>query len=512
MNRSEHSIKNSAWGVLYCILHMIVPLFFRIVIIREVGPEFVGLGGLFKSILSVLNLSELGFGTAIIYLMYKPIAENDKIVIRNLLSLLRKIYLWIGAIILLVGIALLPFLDILVKNDTGAEINIHILFIMYLLHTVASYLLFAYRSALFTAYQRTDINYLIMVICTVVEYILELIVLVTTKNYYMYLLVFTLMIIPQNLAFYFVSKNKYPELYCEGMPSKEQIQIVKTKVISLLGHRIGATAVFSIDDIIISAFLGVSILTSFDNYNYVMTSVVSLLAVLLTSILASIGNKLALDSVEETFLLFKRLTFIWIGIVGWCSTCLLSLYQPFILLCFGEKYLFSEGIVICMATYFFVWQFRQMGLTMKDAAGLWEPDKVKPYIGMILNTILSIMFVKITDSVLGVMIPTVCILLFIYFPWETWVLFKYLFVGKTKNYLLFIFKCLASSVIAICITYLIIRIIPIKGINYFVLRTILCITIMPVIYCGMNCKSPQMKETILMIKKIINKRITKKSI
>lgn len=506
MSRTEHSVKNTFWGMAYRFLHMLFPVILRAVIIRFIGAEYVGLSGLFKSILSVLNLTELGFGTAIIYLMYEPVATDNKAEIRALLSLLKQIYWIIGISILILGCSVFPLLNILVKNDTGVDINIYLLYGMYLLHTAGSYFLFAYRSAIFTAYQRSDINYKIMFFCGVVEYLIKILVLLFTGNYYLYILVFVLMIIPQNLSYFLLSKKYYPDLYCEGKPSQEQIAAIKRKVGILFGHRLGATVVFSIDDVLISAFLGVSVLTTFDNYNYIMSAIVTLLGVVLTSIVASIGNKLVLDTTENIYALFKRINFLWIGLVGWCTCCLLSLYQPFITLWVGGQYCFPENTVIVIATYFFCWQFRQAGLTMKDAAGLWEPDKLKPYVGMILNLFFSIVLVNVIGSVIGVLIPTICILVFVYFPWETKVLLKYLFKGKTADYLSFLLKTSISVVFSIMITYIFIRNMPEIGFGWFVLRIIISMFFMPLLFCLLNIKTPQFKESFLMIRRFAEKR------
>ena len=214
-SRMANSARNSFWGILNRFVMTIAPFIFRAVIIRHIGAEYVGLSGLFKSILNVLNMTELGFGSSIVFMMYKPIAENNAAEVRTLLNLMRKIYKCIGLIILILGCCVYPFLDFLVKNDTGADVNLYILYTMYLANTVMSYLMCAYRSALFTAYQRNDVVAKISIVCEIVMYLIQGVVLAFTRNYYLYLLVFTLMIIPQNLMYYFVSRRLFPEIYCE---------------------------------------------------------------------------------------------------------------------------------------------------------------------------------------------------------------------------------------------------------------------------------------------------------
>ena len=506
-NRSTYSFNNMIWGTMFRSLRMFFPLVLRGFIIREIGAHYVGLEGVFGAILSILNLTELGFGTAVVFMMYKPAANNDLPTMRILLGVMRKFYIIIGSVILVIGCLCIPTLNIIVRNDTGADMNIYLLYIMYLFQTVGSYFSFAYRSSLFTVYQRQDVIFKILFFTSLVEYGLKISVLIFTKNYYLYILVFALMIIPQNICYYVYSKKMFPNIYPEGKPTTQMMNTVKKKIMALIGHRLGATVMFSIDSIIISAFIGLSVLIKYDNYNVIMNSIINLLGVILTSLVASVGNKLVLDSRQETYQLFKRISFLWIAIVGWCTACLLSLYQPFISLWVGEEYCFDEGIVICICLYFFVWQFRKMGFTMKDAAGLWEPDKLKPYVGMMLNLIFSILFVKLTGSVYGVLAPTIVIILTIYFPWETYALMKYLFIGKTKDYLLFMAKCVASALIGLLVTYIVMRIIPNRGIVAIALRLVVGSMTFGLSYLLLNINSVQLKESAVMFRSILSRKL-----
>lgn len=502
-SRIANSARNTFWGILNRIVMMIGPFVFRAIIIRDIGAEYVGLNGLFKSILNVLNMTELGFGTSIAFMMYKPIAENNNSEVRQLLNLMRRIYKYVGLIILVLGCCVFPFLNILVKNDTGADVNLYILYSMYLANTVMSYLMFAYRSSLFTAYQRNDVVMKISTICEIVRYTIQGFVIAWTRNYYLYLLVFALMIIPQNLLYYFVSRKMFPEIYCDGEPTKEQINTLKGKIIPLMGHRIGGKIIVSIDGIIISSLLGITALTKYDNYYYVASALVGVFTIIRNGMMASIGNKIYTDSAENTYILYKRIVFIWIGLVGWCSACMAGLYQPFISLWVGEEYLYDTLTMLSIVTYFFLWQFRYIGVTMKDSAGLWEPDKYKPYVGSILNLTLSILFVKVTGSVLGVLYPTMFVMIFIFFPWETWALFSKLFKRSCKDYLVLVARCVLTSVISIIVTYYMGTLLGGVGIVALFVRAICCAIIAAVIYLILNFNLSEMKYALSIAKKLV---------
>ena len=80
------------FGTLLKIYQMIVPFLMRTVMIYFMGVQYVGLNSLFTSILQVLNLAELGVGSAMVYSMYKPIAEEDTATICALMRLYKIYY------------------------------------------------------------------------------------------------------------------------------------------------------------------------------------------------------------------------------------------------------------------------------------------------------------------------------------------------------------------------------------------------------------------------------------
>ena len=504
-SRVKNSLRNSVWGVLNRFVMLLGPFVFRAIIIRYIGAQYVGLNGLFKSILNMLNMTELGFGTSIVFMMYKPIADGNKDEVCQLLNLMRTVYRYVGVTVLILGCCFIPFLNILVKNDTGADVNVYLLYGMYLFHTVVSYLMFAYRVSIFTAHQRNDIVVKISLITEITTYTLQAIALYTTRNYYIYLFVYTIMIIPQNIMYYIVSRKMYPDLHCGDKPTKDQIGVLKSKIGPLMLHRVGGKVIVSIDDMIISAILGVTFLTQYDNYYYIASSLVGTLGILRNGIVASIGNKVYTDSINNTYYAYKRITFIWIGIVGWCAACLAGLYQPFIRLWVGEKYVYNTASMLSIVAYFFLWQFRYIGVTMKDSAGLWEPDRYKPIIGSIINLVASIVMVKITGSVLGVLYPTMFVMLFIYFPWETFALFKHLFKRSSKDYLLLVGRCFITSFAAIAATYYVGVMIGGTSIVRFIIRMAACAITAACVYVLLNIRSKEFNGSINMVLGIFRK-------
>ena len=128
--RTKNTLRNIAFGAVSRIVNIVLPFISRTVILYVMGTQYLGLSSLFSSILSFLSLAELGIGGAMVYSMYKPIAENDTNTIRALLNLYRKLYRIIGGVILAIGLLLIPFLKVLVSEELPAEINLYLLYLV----------------------------------------------------------------------------------------------------------------------------------------------------------------------------------------------------------------------------------------------------------------------------------------------------------------------------------------------------------------------------------------------
>ena len=157
IERAKNATRNVVFGFLLKIYTLIFPFIMRTAMIYWMGVEYLGLNSLFTSILQVLNLAELGVGSAMVFSMYKPIAADDDEEICALMKLYKIYYRVIGCVVLGVGLVLLPFLDKLISGEVPNDINIYILYLLNLGATVLTYWLFAYRNSLFQAYQREDI-------------------------------------------------------------------------------------------------------------------------------------------------------------------------------------------------------------------------------------------------------------------------------------------------------------------------------------------------------------------
>ena len=231
LERTKNATRNIIWGIIEKIVTILMPFICRTVFIKVLGSEYLGLNSLFTSILQVLSISELGIGTAIVFSMYKPIADDDEETLCALLNIYRKIYWIIGTIILVLGLAIIPILPNLITGAYPTGVNIYVSYLIYLFNTVIGYFLFAYKQALFSAYQRNDLLSKRTTIINFVSNILQIILLQLSQDYYIYLFVLPLTTIVTNLANAYLARKTYPNLRCRGHISAEMKCSIKKRTI-----------------------------------------------------------------------------------------------------------------------------------------------------------------------------------------------------------------------------------------------------------------------------------------
>ena len=501
--RTKNTLRNIAFGSLNRIINIVLPFITRTVILYIMGTQYLGLSSLFSSILSFLSLTELGIGAAMVYSMYKPIAENDRTTICALLNLYKKLYRIIGAVILVLGLSLMPFLKILVPEELPPDINLYLLYFIYLINAVLSYWLFAYKNALVQAYQRDDINSKIAAIITPASYAVMLISLFITKNYYAYVIwlpVFT--VLTNILRLIFVNRN-FSGLEPEGEISRELKQSIFKKTAALIGTKLNTVVLNAADNLVMSAFLGLTAIAMYGNYHYIMSSIIGFLGIVYSSMTAGLGNSLQTDSLDINYRNFEKFSFINSWMVGWCAVCLVCLYQPFMQIWVGEELTFPFYVVLEMGLYFYVYQIRKIPVVYKDAAGIWWEDRFRPYVCMIVNVVLNIALVQVI-GISGIILSTV-FSLFVSIPWENYTIFKYVFRRSSKPYYGKMFLSASTMLLAGAVTLWICSLLS-DGIPAFVLKMCVCVIVPNVIFALLNCKRPEFHEMMNMVRRILKRQ------
>ena len=415
---------------------LIFPFLNRTLFLWLLGPEYLGLNGLFTSVLGVLMLAELGFGTAVVCSMYKPVADDNRELVCAYLRFYRKVYRWVGTVVFVAGLCLLPFLRNLVRGDVPADVDLHILYLIHLVNTSISYFLFAYRGSVLNAYHRGDVQTNIHTFTSIVQYVAVFLILLVTRNYYHYVAATVLFTVVNNLLVYRESRRLFPDIEPRGDLPDNLRRAVISDVRSIFMHKIGAVVTNQSDNLVISAFVGLVAVAAYGNYYYVYTAVSGLAWSVYSSMQNGFGNTIHTETKEENFARFMKAERLLLMVVAWCSALMIALYQPFIAVWTGGRPELSRHLLtaVLMVLYFYINQSRQMLLTFKAAASLWRADRWKPIVAGSLNLALNISFVVMLPDEYkldGVILSTILSFVLVQIPWETHVVFTSYF-GRTE--------------------------------------------------------------------------------
>lgn len=431
--RIKNSMKNIIFGLGGQIFTTLLSFISRTIFIYVLGGEYLGVNGLFSNILSMLSLAELGVGSAIIYNMYKPLAEKNKEQLKSLMKLYKNAYTLIGITIALIGLAITPFLNFIIKDKPDIP-YLTVIYLLFLLNSVVSYF-FIYKSSLIIADQK---NYIVTIQrqkFMLIQTILQIIILLTTKNYIIYLLIQIICSFLLNLSLSKRADKIYPFLKERNVRSlnKNNKNEIFKHVAAMMSHKVGGVVVNGTDNILISSFIGVFWVGLYSNYVMITQIINKFLGEIFNALTASIGNLNAENNREKSFNIYKKILFINFWLYGLSTICLLILFNPFIKLWIGEKFLLDQSVVLIIVLNFYLMGMRQTTMTFNTTLGLFWNDRYKPWAEAIINIIVSIFLMKKIGAI-GVLLGTTVSTITTSFWVDPYILFKYGFKRKLAIY------------------------------------------------------------------------------
>lgn len=480
-SRTKNTTRNIGAGLVNQLISIILPFINRTAILWTLGAEFTGLAGLFSSILNVLNIAELGFNTAIVYSLYKPMADKDHKKICEIVSLFRRIYTVVGTVILVGGLALMPFLPYLIKGSYPDTINLYIVYLLYLINSAISYYLFAYKECLLVADQRQDIAKNIRTVVNIGRYLVQLLVLIITKDFYVYLIVAIIGTIATNMLIHLSTRRLFP--FYKRINGRLKIPAeMKKQVKGLMVDRICDTFRNSFDNLVISSFIGLTATAIYGNYYYIYSALYGLMLVICNAMSASVGNSVVKNSEETNYghlLVFSQ---IFAGIMGFCTVTLACFYQPFMKIWAGEELLLPVSDMLLFCVYFYVINMNNIRNQYVSGTGMWWKLKWSYIIEALANLALNFILGKIW-GITGVILATIfTIFVFNYLQRNT-VLFKsYFKKQKISGFYRQQFYYLILSGMGLAVSFFACEHLPFGGVADIATRAIICLVVPNAIY------------------------------
>lgn len=449
-SRKKKSLRNIIVALFSNLLIYILSLFTSKVVKENLGLQVMGLNGVLSNVISILSLSEMGIASAICFALYKPLAEDNKDLIKAIMNFYKKAYNIVALIIFVLGLILLFFIPNLITDSSFSKSYIYAVYLLFLSNSVISYICI-YKRTLIVADQK---NYVLSTISLIYVYVLrisQLLAVYFTSNYILFLIIQIICQILYNTAVNIACNKLYPYIKEPANPLPAEIKnTIFVKIKALFWHSLGTVIVYGTDNLLISYFCGISEAGRYTSYLSIVAMITTLIVLVFDNLKDSVGNFLVTESTNEQYKLFNRLFFLNQSLVSICSICLIILLTPFIKIWLGEDTILPSLTVLCMIISFYLSKNNLTIGNIKNAAGMFEQDKFVPIIESIINLVVSIILAKFF-GIIGIILGTICSTFLCPFWIQPTIVFKNLF---GKNPLIYFVKYL-SYLIRTVIIYLI---------------------------------------------------------
>ncbi len=401
-------------------------------LIHILGIEYSGVNGLFNNILAILSIAELGIGSTIIFRLYKPIAEDNKEEIKSWMNFYKICYRFVALFITIIGLIIIPLIPMLINSPAIKE-SIITLYLISLLDVVISYCM-TYKRSLLYANQKNYIINIVHIGYTILMNLTQIILIYLFKSYILYLIIKVIYRLIENIIINLYVNKNYPYINEPAKDiNKEEKKDVFERIKAIFLQKISFAINKGIDGIIISYFLGIATVGYYTNYNLIVITISNIIYQTISSLTASVGNLLTENNINKNYDIYKKINLLNSFLTGMSIIIFICIATPFITIWIGNKYLFSNYILIAFALYLYTDSIRRSITLYKEAAGICKEDKYMYIIMTIINLTASIILCKIT-GVIGVILGTSISYLFLMIYSYPKYIYKPLFKKGFKNY------------------------------------------------------------------------------
>jgi O-antigen/teichoic acid export membrane protein len=503
--RIQNSLKNMTFGLFGQVIISFAGFIVRTVFIKILGIEYLGLNGLFTSILVMLSVANLGFDSAIIYSLYKPLADKDHRKIQALMNLYKNAYRIVGIVVLVIGLLIVPFLPLIIGREIEIE-NIYTIYLLFLLNSVLSYFVI-YKKSIIIADQKKYIISKIHTFLTLILNLVQIIQLVIVGDYLLYLIIQIILNFGENVFVALKANRLYPFLKEKNHAklSNEERKRFFENLYALMLYKLSGVVISGTDNIIISVFLGVHFVGLYSNYLLILGTVVMILSFIFSSLTASVGNLIVSEDVEKKYLIYRVINFSNFWIYGMCSVCLWALINPFISLWIGKEYLLSNFEVLAIIINFYTGGMQSASSIYRETTGLFKIGKYRPVFAAIINVGVSILL-AMHIGLAGVLFGTIISRLCTYFWYDPYLIFKYVFKKSIRIY--FVRYAKYSTLVIVCsvITKYMVNKLYFESIFIFFLHCLTGLFISNLFFYMVFKKTEEFMYLVEVFKVLINKK------
>lgn len=383
----------------------------RTVFIHTLGKSYLGINGLFSNILDMLSLTELGFGTTIVFYLYRPLAEHDDKRVRVLMKFYKLAYRIVGFMMALFGLCLIPVLRFLILDyDSLAVLGINaiLIYTLYLLRSVSSYLFFAYRKTIISANQKKYILNLVGYVVTIARRSAEIFILLKLADFTAYTAIAIVFSVLENYIDAVIAKHYYPQFFIP-----EADRLTRQEVFGLLRdcgaaflQRLNGVVLKATDNIVLSAFVGLTIVGVYSNYLLFYNAILGILDGLYQAIRHSIGNFFSTESLSRRYNFFQVTNFLTIILYGSAAVGVAVCMNELLTAWIGGDYTIQQPFPVLVGVEILFVGLRRNLKQIRDVNGAFRQLWFCPVFAAGVNLAVSIWLVHIC-GIYGVIVGTI---------------------------------------------------------------------------------------------------------
>ncbi|KMY51883.1 lipopolysaccharide biosynthesis protein [Peribacillus loiseleuriae] len=498
--RTKNSLINIAAGLGNQIIITLLSFISRTVFISTLGIEYLGVNGLFTNILAMLTLAEAGLGASIMYSLYKPVADNDHYRINILMKFYRNAYMIIASFILVIGLSIMPFLDFFIK-DSNVE-NIHLIYLIFLLNTVAPYF-YVHKNSFLNVSQKSYIVTGIYSVSSIISVCIKIGILHYTQNYILYLIIDSVITVTNSIVLVIIVNKMYPYLKnkVKGKLDSDTKKGITKNVKAIVIQNIGNYLVFGTDNIIISSFVSVAAVGLYSNYNMLIEICRTFINQVFNNIYHSVGNLVANESIEKVYSIYKTYRFLNFWLYSFFTIFLTIMLEDFIALWIGNEFLMGGSLLFILMILFYERGMRNSITTVKTTSGIFHEDRFVPLCQAAVNLILSILLVK-KIGITGVFIGTLVSAIAVPFWTTPYLVYKKVFHKPVSHYFLKYIYYAAIGIGTYFLTNFICSFILLGDLLSLIVKALICLIVPNLVYTCIFYKTDEFKYLFGIVKNI----------
>ena len=489
-SRTQKSVLNTGISFLSQFVIILLGFLSRRVLIYSVGVEYLGINGLMTNILTIFSLAESGIGMSIGYALYKPLADGDVETVKSLMHFFKRAYQLLAGLTAVMGLAFFPFLHHFLTGEVPPDANI--IYLMFLFSSVVSYL-WVYKTTLNSSDQNKYLYTIANTITQVVVLILKIAILYFWENYIVYLAIDIVTTVVKNAIFSRIVDKRYPYLKDKNVKplSREVKGPLFTNIKAMFFGKAGYIMSQCSDNLVISALVSLSSVGLYSNYTTLISSVNGFVGTFTSGVTASMGNMLATESKGRVYKVYERIDFINYWLYTFTGICLLCLIEPFVAIWLGNAYILSTGVLLIAVALYYVKGINSAIDVVKNAAGLFHPDRYVPIVEAGINLVISIVLAK-QIGLTGVLLGTLISFLVCSFWTKPFFVYKYVFGLSFMKYVKMECKKIALSIVIAVFTYFVVSTIrPDNLLINLVLKLFIAVIIPNVLLVAVYFRTPE---------------------